>query len=74
MDIQGNNPSFLLVQLFNLLLIGGWLLATIVALLQLRGRGLPPIAQAIWTFLIIVVPYLGALAFFLIRPDAQKSL
>lgn len=74
MDIFGITLSYLLVQILNLLLLVGWLVAAVVALIRLRGRDLPPNAQAIWAALIVIVPILGAVAFFLVRPGTRQSI
>ncbi len=68
MEPFGLNLGFLLVQLFNLLLIGGWLVLAVLALVQLRSLDLPETARAIWAAVILLVPIAGALAFWIVRP------
>jgi len=62
MDVLGINWGYLFLMLFNLLLLGGWIVLSTLALFQLRNRELPETARAIWV-LILLVPILGALAF-----------
>ena len=58
----------------ELLLLGLWPILTLIALFALRQRPLTGIAQAVWALLIIVVPVLGPLAFFIVQPmDHQAS-
>lgn len=59
-----------LIQILNFALFIGYLLLTIIALLHLRKRGLGSTAQALWA-LIILIPYLGPLAFWIINPSER---
>jgi len=71
MDAFGLNTGYLLIQCgFPLL----WLLFSAFALLQLRRRrDLPETARAIWAVLIVVVPFLGALAFLIVQPGRAQG-
>ncbi|CUS04781.2 protein of unknown function [Candidatus Promineifilum breve] len=66
MDAFGINTGYLLVQCA---LPALWLLFSFIALLLLRSRSLPETAQAIWAVFIVVIPFLGALAFLIVQPD-----
>lgn len=44
---------------------------TIAALFGLRGRALPPVAKVAWAALIVVMPFMGALAFFIVQPQPE---
>lgn len=68
MELLGINLGYLIVQIFNLLLIGGWLIVAIFALFQLRYHELPETARAIWVALILLVPIVGAIAFWIVKP------
>jgi hypothetical protein len=69
MDQFGINAGFLLVRLlFTLAIPIGWLLLSLLALFGLRGRNLDQTTQALWALLIVSVPILGALAFWIVRP------
>jgi hypothetical protein len=71
MDLFGINLGYLLVQIFNLLLIGGWFILSILALFQLRHQVLPETARAIWAALIILIPIVGAIAFWIVHPGER---
>ena len=48
-------------------------LLSLVALFGLRQSRLTGIPQVLWAFLIVVVPFLGALAFFIVKPSENTS-
>lgn len=60
---------FLVTQTLNLLLLIGYPLLSLVALFQLRRRRLGA-STALWA-LVILVPYLGPLAFWLLASHQQ---
>jgi hypothetical protein len=73
---NGTKRSFLASNLHsladdNLFLIGGWLILALFALFQLRHHELPETARAIWAALILLVPIVGALAFWIVKPGKQ---
>ena len=70
METLGINWGILII---NLLIIGSWPLFSIVALLGLRRRRLTGTNQALWAFLVVAIPVLGALAFFLVSPSENKQ-
>ncbi len=72
METVGINASYLLMQCgIPFLLIITWLILAWVALRQLRKRPLADNAKAIWAALIICVPLLGAVAFFIVQPSEE---
>lgn len=73
MDSLGINFGYLFIQVFNLALVGGWLVLAVVGLFQLRHLDLPEIARAIWALVILVIPIAGALAFWIVRPGRQSQ-
>ncbi len=62
----------LFVQVINLRLCG-WPLISLLGLLVLRRRRLTGVAQAVWAMIVVAVPYLGALAFFILQPGEQLN-
>jgi hypothetical protein len=44
-------------------------LLSLVALFALRQSRLTGIPQVLWAFLIVLVPFLGALAYFIVNPS-----
>jgi hypothetical protein len=73
MESVGINLGYLLVQLINLVLLVGWPLLTLLGLFQLRRRELPQTALAIWVVIVLFVPIVGALAFWIVRPGRPKT-
>ena len=65
------HPGFLVLQVFNLSLLIGWPVLSLVALFGLRQRSLPATAQAIWVWIILVVPLFGAISFWIIKPGTD---
>ena len=65
MEALGINWGLLIIQL---LIIGVWPFLSLVALLALRRSRIAGTAQALWAILIVAVPVLGALAFFIVKP------
>ena len=66
MLVSGMNWEILIIQF---LIFGSWPLLSLFALFGLRRAQVTGISQAIWTLLIIAIPILGALAFFIVRPS-----
>jgi hypothetical protein len=64
----GINFGLLFRLLFTLALPLVWLLLSLLALLALRGRGLTGSTLAIWVLIIVAVPFLGALAVWIVQP------
>lgn len=58
-------------QLVNLLITLVWLLLIGFALWALRRRHLSDEAKAIWAALIVIIPFLGALALWLVVPNPR---
>jgi hypothetical protein len=69
-DAFGLNIGYLLIQCA---LPALWLLFSLFALLRLRERPLPETALAIWAVFIVVVPFLGALAFLIVQPGKRPD-
>jgi hypothetical protein len=65
------NISFIL--LFNVILLAGWIVLAVLALVQLRRLDLNETARAIWAALVVVVPILGAIAFWIVRPGQESA-
>ena len=50
-----------------------WIAVSIAALFSLRQRPLNDIARVLWAALIVTVPVLGAIAFWVVDPKAGES-
>lgn len=61
-----------LMQVFMFLLLIGWVVASIVALFSLRNVKLSSIAKALWALIIVSVPVLGVVAYFIVRPTEEE--
>lgn len=70
METLGIDWGFLIIQM---LFVGSWPLASIIALLDLRRSHLTETNQAIWALLVVAIPILGALAFFIVRPGENDQ-
>jgi len=61
------------LQIVNLLVLAGWLVLAIVALTCLRRCRLDDTARVLWVIVILLIPLLGALAFFVVRSGKPRS-
>jgi hypothetical protein len=71
MVIDGFNWGYFFVQLINLTLPIAWFILAVVALFMLRRRELPDTALAVWAAIIVIIPILGALAFWIVSPGRR---
>jgi hypothetical protein len=60
-------------QFLYFIFVVGWPVLSLAALLALRRSRLVETTQLLWAFLIIVVPFLGAIAFLILRPGAGSK-
>jgi hypothetical protein len=70
METLGMNWGVLLV---NVLIVGSWPIFSIIALLVLRRSHITGTSQALWALLVVAIPILGALAFFLVKPGEKDQ-
>ena len=68
MEALGSNTGLLIVQLMVALLL---LVLPISALIDLGKKKLESLPAAIWALTICLVPVLGALAYWIVRPSAE---
>lgn len=68
----GFSFAHVLMQVFIFLLLIGWIVASIVALFALRNVKLSSIAKALWVLIILGIPVLGVIAYFIIRPKEEE--
>jgi len=64
---------YVFVTLLNVLLIVGWIVLSVLALVQLRRVRLPETARALWAGMIVVIPLGGAVAFWIVRPGESGT-
>ena len=65
-------PLFL-SQAINLLVTVVWLVLIGLALYSLRQRPLSDVAKVLWTGLILIIPFLGAVAFWVVVPGQRAA-
>ena len=53
----------------NVILLISWVVLAIIALITLNGRKLSATPKAIWALIILGIPILGAVAFFIVKPE-----
>ncbi len=68
----GFSFAHVLMQVFIFLLLIGWIVASIVALFALRNVKLSSIAKALWVLIILGIPVLGVIAYFIVRPIEEE--
>ena len=68
MEPLGINAGFLLIQVFFVVLFIG---LPIISLIDLARKKLTGTPLALWALLICVVPLLGSLAYWIVRPTAE---
>ena len=69
METLGMNWGILII---NVLIVGSWPFFSIIALLALRRSHITGTNQALWALLVVAIPILGALAFFLVKPSENN--
>jgi len=68
----GVNLTTWLFQIVNFLILAGWIVLAIVALTRLRRCQLDDTTLVLWVIVILLIPLLGALAFFIVRPGKPR--
>ncbi len=68
MEFLGIGWQECIVIALNCAILAGWPLLALLALFSLRGRGLTGMTQAVWVLIIVAVPFLGALPYFILLP------
>ena len=68
MNVLGINGTLLLIQLIPVVLL---IVLPIVSLIDLSKKKLSGTPLALWVLIICIVPLLGALAYWIIKPTAE---
>lgn len=71
---SGFAPRYLFSSLATLLILAAWLALVLFTLLALRRRPLPAIAKAIWALIILGLPAIGAIGFWIVQPNDSPSV
>jgi hypothetical protein len=70
MDALGINGGLLLLQfIFTILFVG----LPVISLISLAGKKLNGMPLALWVFVICVVPLVGSLAYWIIKPVQEGN-
>ena len=69
MDNLGINSGFMLMQGLSCIPLLLWIGLSVAALLALRKRSLGEVARVLWVVVIVAVPVLGAVAFWIVSPS-----
>lgn len=68
----GFGYGYVLVQVLFFLLIVAWVVASLVALVGLKKVKLSEIAKALWVMILLGIPVLGVVAYFIIKPSEEE--
>ncbi|GEM_PF-720041 len=69
MDVSSINFGYLIAQVVEIVLAVSLLSLDLSALFVLRRRRLATLEKAIWVLIILAIPFLGAIAFWIIQPS-----
>jgi hypothetical protein len=68
MDAMGINAVILLIQVVPILLLIGLPITALIGLSKKKLSGTP---LALWVLVICVIPFLGALAYWIVKPTTE---
>lgn len=70
---DGFNARFLIFQVLNCLVLLAWLGLSIAALLVLRKKNMSETARVLWTLVILAIPIMGAVSFWIVNPSEDAG-
>lgn len=70
---DGFNARFLIFQSLNCLFLLLWLGLSLAALFGLRKKGLGETARVLWTLVILAIPIMGAISFWIVNPKDEAG-
>lgn len=68
---DGYHTGFMILQALNCLLLLFWLGLSLAALLGLRKKNISETARVLWALVILVIPIMGAVAFWMVNPKDE---
>ncbi len=66
------NWTLAALQGLNLLVLGAWIVLIAASLMRLRRCRMDQTARALWTLIVVLIPVVGALAFFVVEPGSRR--
>lgn len=69
---MGYSLGFIFMQALAVIVVLGWIVMSIICLVQLKKQPLPSTAKAIWALIIAAIPWLGAIAFLIVKPEETE--
>ncbi|MCS6994548.1 MAG: hypothetical protein N2117_07095 [Anaerolineales bacterium] len=70
---DGFHAGFMFFQALNCLVLLTWLGLSIAALLGLRKKHIGETARVLWTLVILIVPIMGAVSFWIVNPKDEST-
>ncbi len=64
--------GYVLMQVFIFLMVIAWVVASLVALFSLKKAALSAITKALWVMILLGIPVLGVIAYFIIKPTEEE--
>lgn len=61
--------GYITSMIISIVVVLGWIVLSIVCMCRLRDRKLSAIPKAIWALVIAAIPWLGAIAFLIVKPE-----
>lgn len=70
---DGFNAHFLIFQTLNCLVLLAWLGLSVAALFGLRKKGMGEAARVLWALVILAIPIMGAVSFWIVNPKDETG-
>ncbi len=70
---DGFNVGFMLFQTLNCLVLLAWLGLSLAALFGLRKKSMGETARVLWTLVILAIPIMGAVSFWIVNPKENAN-
>ncbi|MEZ0397267.1 MAG: PLDc N-terminal domain-containing protein [Anaerolineales bacterium] len=74
MNFDNFRWMFWLVQSVQCLVVAAWIVCTLIALVGLRKQKISDTARAVWALLIVLIPVLGAVAYWIVAPQSGEAV
>lgn len=71
--LDGFDARFMVFQAMNCLVLLAWLGLSIVAVFGLRKKPMSETARVLWTLVILAIPIMGAVSFWIINPSDEAG-